>query len=81
MINYDLALAAQSGLAYAEQFPSLSKIVPFNQPLAKQLPDGVSWAATLPGVFKWLSHSDVASAVDRARQERVALFWTRATEP
>jgi hypothetical protein len=48
--QYDLLLAAQSSQGYERQFPGVG-----TRPagaLPKQLPDGVSWRETLPGILR-----------------------------
>ena len=74
LFQYDLAVAAHSGLSYGDRFPgtgtrSLSK------PLPGQLPDGVSWSATLPELLEWVRGSDVSRAIELAKHQRSALMW------
>jgi hypothetical protein len=74
--QYDLLIAASRGLPYAEAFPRAADGSVSN-PLPQQLPEGVSWATTLPGVLGWMTSGDREGAVHRAREERNRLMWPR----
>lgn len=77
--QFDLLIAAQAGRPYVEVFP-----VPGTRsdidPLPEQLPDGVSWRETLPGILQWVEREGVRVAVDRARDERSRLMWPHTRE-
>jgi hypothetical protein len=45
--------------------------------LPKQLPDGVSWRETLPGILRWIQAGDVTESITEALQQRSALMWPR----
>ena len=72
--SYDLLLAAHSGMDYRERFPSVER-VPFTSPLAAQLPEGVSWRATLPEILVWVKRPGVDAGVEEALRQRVAQMW------
>lgn len=74
--QYDLLIAAQLGQPYGEVFPTVgSRSV--GDPLPEQLPEGVSWRETLPGVLQWVKADEVETGVDHARLERDRLMWPR----
>lgn len=77
--QYDLLIAAQTGQAYGEVFPSTGSRSIGGQ-LPQQLPDGVSWRETLPGILRWVQSEDVRFAVDKAREERNRLMRPRTGE-
>lgn len=74
--QYDLLLAAQSNQEYAQQFPWVGTR-PAGAALPKQLPDGVSWRETLPGILRWIQAGDVTESIAAALQQRSALMWPR----
>jgi hypothetical protein len=74
--QYDLLVAAQAGRPYEEVVP-MAGARSVGNPLAEQLPEGVSWRKTLPTILQWLRGDEVAAAVDRARNERDRLMWPR----
>jgi hypothetical protein len=74
--QYDLLIAASRGLPYAEAFPRCAD-GSVADPLPEQLPEGVSWRTTLPGVLGWLASDDPEGAVHRAKDERNRLMWPR----
>ena len=76
LIQYDLAVAAHSGSTYGDRFPGTGRRS-LAEPLPDQLPDGVSWRATLPEILEWVRGSDVSQAVDLAQRQRSALMWGR----
>lgn len=74
--HYDLLVAAQSGQEYERRFPGV-RTRASDAPLPKQLPEGVSWRETLPGILHWLQASDVTESVTEAQQQRASLMWPR----
>lgn len=70
---YDLLVATHAGRAYSEVFPEASPLVP-GERYADQLPDGVSWRATLSAILAWVATNGVQRLVDRARRERSTLM-------
>lgn len=74
--QYDLLLAAQSSQEYGRRFPGVGART-LDAPLPKQLPEGVSWRETLPGVLQWIQASDVTESVTEAQQQRSTLMWPR----
>ncbi len=77
--QYDLLIAAQKGQPYGEVFPTVG-IRSAGDPLPEQLPEGVSWRETLPGILQWVTGDGVQAAVDRARNERFRLMWPHTRE-
>jgi len=77
--QYDLLIAAQAGQPYGEVFPMVGTRS-VGGPLPEQLPDGVSWRETLPGILQWVESDDVRVAVDGARNERNRLMWPPTRE-
>lgn len=74
--QYDLLIAAHVGQPYEDVFPTVvARSV--GDPLPEQLPEGVSWRETLPGILRWVRGDEVRAAVDRARKERDRMMWTR----
>ncbi len=71
--QYDLLVAAYAGRAYGEVFPEESPLAPGGRD-ADQLPDGVSWRASLPAILAWVATNGVQRLVDRARRERSKLM-------
>jgi hypothetical protein len=74
--QYDLLLAAQSSQEYGRRFPGVGART-LDTPLPKQLPEGVSWRETLPGILHWIQASDVTESVTEAQQQRSTLIWPR----
>ena len=74
--QYDLLLAAQSSQGYGRRFPGVGARTA-DAPLPKQLPEGVSWRETLPGILRWIQASDVTESVTEAQQQRSTLMWPR----
>lgn len=74
--QYDLLLAAQSSQEYGRRFPGVGART-LDAPLPKQLPEGVSWRETLPGILHWIQASDVTESVTEAQQQRSTLMWPR----
>lgn len=74
--QYDLLLAAQSSEGYERRFPGVGTR-PAGAALPKQLPDGVSWCETLPGILRWIQAGDVTESVAEVLQQRSALMWPR----
>jgi hypothetical protein len=74
--QYDLLLAAQSSQEYGRRFPGVGART-LDAPLPKQLPEGVSWRETLPGVLQWIQAGDVTESVTEAQQQRSTLMWPR----
>jgi len=72
--QYDLLIAAQAEQHYGEVFPTVGTRS-VGDPLPEQLPEGVSWRETLPGILQWVEGDDVRVAVDQARDERNRLMW------
>ena len=72
--QYDLLIAAQSGQPYEEVFPMVGGRA-VGEPLPEQLPEGVSWRETLPGILQYIESDEVQTAVDQARKERNRLMW------
>ena len=77
--QYDLLIAAQAGQPYRDVFPKIGARS-VGDPLPEQLPEGVSWRETLPGILRWVGGDEVRSGVDRARDERDRLMWARTQE-
>ena len=77
--QYDLLIAASSGRPYGQRFPAVGTVGswPSAPPLPRQLPDGVSWRQTLPGLLSWMQGPGVAEAVANAQRQRSALIWPR----
>lgn len=75
--HYDLLLAAQSGQEYGRRFPGVGTRT-LDGHLPKQLPEGVSWRETLPGLLHWIQASDVTELVTEAQQQRSTLMWPRS---
>lgn len=75
--QYDLLIAASSGRPYGQQFTAVGPVGsrPSKPNLPRQLPEGVSWRRTLPGVLSWVQGPSVAEAVATALRERFALMW------
>ena len=74
--QYDLLIVAQTGQPYGEVFPETgSRSV--GDPLPDQLPGGVSWHETLPGILRWVDGASVQPAVEIALRERNRLMWPR----
>ena len=73
--QYDLLIVAQSARPYGEVFPRVDPTSLGSTP--EQLPEGVSWRATLPGVLRWVGNHDVRDAVTRGRDERARLMRIR----
>lgn len=74
--QYDLLIAAKSGESYERMFPVAgARSVGDSQP--RQLPDGVTWRETLPGVLEWIEEEDVPETVDRALDQRFYLMFGR----
>jgi hypothetical protein len=71
--QYDVLIAAQSGQPYGEVFPETGSRSP-GDPLPDQLPEGVSWRETLPGILQWVDGEGVSAAVERALRERHRLM-------
>ena len=74
--QYDLLLAAQSSQGYGRQFPGAGART-LDGPLPKQLPEGVSWRETLPGILRWIQASDVTESITEAQQQRSTRMWSR----
>jgi hypothetical protein len=74
--QYDLLIAAQMSKPYGEVFPTVGART-VGDPLPEQLPEGVSWRETLPGILRWVKGDEVHAAVDQARHERDRLMWPR----
>lgn len=72
---YDLLIAAREGEEYGAVFPRTGSRS-WRDPLPDQLPEGVRWRETLPGILQWLS-DEVGPAVERALRQRHALMWPR----
>jgi hypothetical protein len=75
--QYDLLIVAHTGQPYGAIFPAVGARS-VADPLPEQLPEGVSWRETLPGILQWVEGSEIQAAVDRARNERDRLMWPRA---
>lgn len=73
--QYDLLIAAQTGQPYGEVFPE-TRSRSLKDPLSYQLPAGVSWRETLPGILHWMDDEDVTAAVEHALHERQTM-WLR----
>jgi hypothetical protein len=74
--EYSLLIAAHMGQPYGKVFPTVG-VTSVEGPLPKQLPVGVSWRETLPGILEWVGEEEVRTAVDQARRERSRLMWPR----
>ena len=74
--QYDVLIAAQMSKPYGEVFPTAARSV--GDPLPGQLPVGVSWRQTLPGILQWVGGAEVPTAVDQALHERNQHTWPRA---
>ncbi|WP_125775458.1 hypothetical protein [Antribacter gilvus] len=74
--QYDLLLAAQSSQGYARRFPGVGAGTS-DAPVPEQLPEGVSWRDTLPGILRWIRASDVTESVTEAQRQRSMLMWPR----
>ena len=74
--QYDLLLAAQSSQEYGRRFQGVGART-LDAPLPKQLPEGVSWRETLPGVLQWIQAGDVTESVTEAQEQRSTLMWPR----
>jgi hypothetical protein len=72
--DYELLLAARSGQDYRERFPAVES-EPFTRPLPAQIPEGVSWCATLPEILVWFRRSGAEAAVAEALRQRIAQMW------
>ena len=76
--QYELLIAAQIGQAYGKVL-LLTDTRSVGDQLPQQLPDGVSWRETLPGILRWVQGDDVRVAVDKAREERNQLSMRQRT--
>jgi hypothetical protein len=67
-IQYDLAVAAAQGRDW--------RVYP-HTPGAHldQIPEGVSWRRTLPGVLRWLSESGDQDSIALAADQRYVFMW------
>ena len=74
LYQYDLAVAAHSGSSYGDCFPDTGERS-LAEPLAHQLPKGVSWSVTLPELLEWIHGSDVPRAIELANRQRSTLMW------
>jgi hypothetical protein len=73
-VQYDLAVAAHSGSSYGDCFPNAGTRA-LSGRLPVQLPEGVSWRATLPGILSWLRGPEVMRAVEQAQRECNSLMF------
>ncbi len=74
LIQYDLAIVADSGVTYGERFPDTGQRSQTAQ-FPDQLPVGVSWFATLPQLLDWIRQPGALEAAEVARRQRDALMW------
>ena len=74
LIQYDLAIVADSGVTYGERFPDTGQR-PQTAQLPDQLPVGASWYTTLPQLLDWVRQPGAFEAAEVARRQRDALMW------
>lgn len=75
--QYSLLLTAQSGKEYRQRYPETGTRILYG-PLPSQLPEGVNWLETLPGLLRWIQENDdVAELVAKAQKQRSAAMWPR----
>lgn len=72
--QYDLVLAAMSGLTYGHRFPGTGSFHA-GTPLPSQLPAGLSWHETLPEALTWITNTSREADLFRAQSERFELMW------